>query len=91
MSESLNQHRQNELHRLLGSRIRTLRRARGWSLARVAGVAGLSKQVVSRIELGHGKLARIEAVASALGVPIAELFRDVTPPRRSSPRARRAA
>jgi transcriptional regulator with XRE-family HTH domain len=70
--------------RMIGRRVRLIRRSRGKSLVVVAGLAGMSKSELSRIELGERALDRrskIVALANALQVAPSELTRfDVPAP-----------
>jgi XRE family transcriptional regulator, regulator of sulfur utilization len=65
-----------QLSKLIGSRIRTLRGARGWSLSRLAVEAGVGKATLSEIEAGvrNPTLETMYALAGHLGVPLAELL-----------------
>ena len=56
-------------------RIRSLRKARGWSLDNLAGAAGISPSQLSRIESGHRRLNldQLTAIAGALGKSLDEL------------------
>lgn len=62
--------------RAFGDRVRTLRRARGWSQEALAAEAGLHRTYVSSVERGQRNIAldNIHALADALGVPAGELF-----------------
>ncbi|WP_375465213.1 helix-turn-helix domain-containing protein [uncultured Methylobacterium sp.] len=64
------------LERALGHQIRQMRRERDLSLSDLAGAAGLSLGMVSKIENGQisPSLSTINAVATALNVPITALF-----------------
>jgi transcriptional regulator with XRE-family HTH domain len=70
--------------RMIGRRVRQIRHARRKSLVVVAGLAGMSKSELSRIELGQRALDRrskIVALANALQVAPSELTRvDVPAP-----------
>jgi transcriptional regulator with XRE-family HTH domain len=70
--------------RMIGRRVRQIRHARRKSLVVVAGLAGMSKSELSRIELGQRALDRrskIVALANALQVAPSELTTvDVPPP-----------
>lgn len=60
----------------IGRRVRQIRRSRGKSLVVVAGLAGISKSQLSRIERGETALERrsdIVAIANALRVAPSEL------------------
>ncbi|NYH77179.1 transcriptional regulator with XRE-family HTH domain [Actinopolyspora biskrensis] len=60
----------------LGARVRMIRRRRGLGLEVVAGLAGISKSYLSRLESGHRQFDRrglIEDLASALGCSIADI------------------
>ena len=65
-----------QLNRTLASRLREERRRRRLSLRKLAEVSGLSPTTVHQIETGRGSpsLATLQALASALGVPLAALF-----------------
>ncbi|MFH8597515.1 helix-turn-helix domain-containing protein [Streptomyces rimosus] len=56
-------------------RIRSLRKARGWSLDNLAERAGISPSQLSRIETGHRRLSldQLTAIAAALGKSLDEL------------------
>jgi len=61
----------DENHRKqLGDRIRTARKARGWSQARLAEAAGISENTVLSIELGKRtpQGTKLRAVLDALGL-----------------------
>jgi transcriptional regulator with XRE-family HTH domain len=60
----------------IGRRVRRIRRTRGKSLRVVAGLAGMSKSKLSRIERGEtalGRRSEIVAIANALGIAPSEL------------------
>jgi transcriptional regulator with XRE-family HTH domain len=73
--------------RRFGRRIRELREAKGWSQEGFAEQCGLHRTYIGGIERGERNvsLVNIERIASALGVPIADLFAD---PRASAKRPR---
>jgi transcriptional regulator with XRE-family HTH domain len=56
-------------------RIRSLRKARGWSLDNLAERAGISPSQLSRIETGHRRLSldQLTAISAALGKSLDEL------------------
>lgn len=58
------------------TRVRELRKQRGWDQEELAHRAGVSQSSVSRIENGqqNATLGAIERVARALGVTVPELF-----------------
>ena len=60
-------------------RIRSLRKARGWSLDNLAGAAGISPSQLSRIETGHRRLNldQLTAIAGALGKSLDELVASI--------------
>jgi transcriptional regulator with XRE-family HTH domain len=62
----------------LGSRLRQLRSSRGLSQEAVARRAGIGRAHYSRIETGATSptVDRLWHIAAALGVPMAELFRE---------------
>src|ERR1022692_4623437 len=70
---------------LFGQRLRHLRRARGLTLAELGARVGRAPSVLSLLENGRRepKLSLIEALASALSVPSAELMRRQAPSRRA--------
>src|SRR5450432_3651070 len=70
---------------LFGQRLRHLRRARGLTLAELGARVGRASSVLSLLENGRRepKLSLIEALASALSVPSAELMRRQAPSRRA--------
>lgn len=61
----------------LAGRVRELRRAKGWTAREAAEKSGLSTRFYHLLEAGAANIsvARLGAVADALGVPIADLFR----------------
>ena len=65
-------------------KIRELREARGWSLARAATEAGMgNRQQWEKVEAGRvadPSISTVERIARALGVGIDELMTDDTPP-----------
>ncbi|HYE04763.1 MAG TPA: XRE family transcriptional regulator [Planctomycetota bacterium] len=65
--------------RPLGDKIRELRARRGWTLDRLASVAGLSKGLLSKIENFRAvpSLTVLAAIARALEVDLAALVEDV--------------
>ncbi len=73
--------------RRFGQRIRELREEKGWSQERFAEASGLHRTYIGGIERGERNvsLVNIERIASALGVPIADLF---AAPRASAKRPR---
>lgn len=64
------------LARALGSRIRELRKKRGWSQEYLATQAGVHRTYMWGIEHGvrNPSVRHLAQIAGALGVPIAELF-----------------
>jgi len=64
------------LEKALGARVRQLRRQQDLSVADLAGAAGLSTGMLSKIENGQisPSLTSISALAQALNVPISSLF-----------------
>lgn len=56
-------------------RIRSLRKARGWSLDNLAERAGISPSQLSRIETGHRRISldQLTAISAALGKSLDEL------------------
>ena len=70
----------------LGRRLRHARRARGVTLARLAGQVGTAASALSLIENGRRepKLSLLQSLADALDTPIDELMRPEPPSRRAS-------
>jgi XRE family transcriptional regulator, fatty acid utilization regulator len=70
---------------MFGQRLRHARRAKGLTLAQLGERVGRAPSVLSLIENGRRepKLSLIEALASALSVPTAELLRRQPPSRRA--------
>lgn len=62
-----------------GQKLRALRKERGLSQEALAEQSGLDRTYISGIERGRRNVAlrNIEALASALKISIAELFRDI--------------
>lgn len=67
-----------ELKKAFGMKVRSLRRANGWSQEELADRAGLHRTYISDIERGNRNptLTVMYEVASALGVDIAALFEE---------------
>ncbi|MFF3013631.1 helix-turn-helix domain-containing protein [Streptomyces sp. NPDC057939] len=57
------------------TRIRSLRKARGWSLDNLADRADISPSQLSRIETGHRRISldQLSAIAEALGISLDQL------------------
>lgn len=68
-----------ELERLVRTRIRGLRAARGWSLDDLAARCLLSPSTLSRIETGHRRIAldQLAPIARALGTTMDQLVESV--------------
>ncbi len=64
------------LERALGGQVRLLRRQHDLSVADLAGVAGISTGMLSKIENGQisPSLSTLHAISTALGVPLSSLF-----------------
>jgi len=77
-----------ELSAQLGHSLRAARAARQQSLGELAGLAGLSKSILSRIERGDGNpsIETLWRIAQALDVPLGSLLE-----RDQAPRVRRIA
>ena len=60
----------------LGGKVRALRHAAGLTLRDLARAAGVSQSLISQVERGLASpsMTTLRRVASALGVPVAELF-----------------
>jgi transcriptional regulator with XRE-family HTH domain len=65
----------------LAERLRTLRRARGWSLEQLAGACGVSRSMLSEIERSKANptVGVALAIARALGVSLSELVGPAEP------------
>lgn len=62
---------------MIGTRIRELRRKRGWSQERLGAMIGFSQSKISKIEKGDwDSLSDLRLIARALVVPIEELVRE---------------
>ena len=62
---------------LIGDKIRTLRRKRGWNQEQLGAMVGFSQSKISKIECGDGdSLSDLRLIAKALDVPIEELISD---------------
>lgn len=63
--------------RAIGVRIRETRRARKLSQEKLAELAGMDRQAVNRIEMGHqaALIDNLIRIAHALDVPLADLVR----------------
>lgn len=75
--------------------LRSLRTDRGLSQERLAADAGVDRAWVSELERGQGNTSidLLDRIAAALGVPIADLFREPEPgaePPQPLPGGRRA-
>jgi transcriptional regulator with XRE-family HTH domain len=77
----------------LGDRIKTLRTIKGLTQEALAFQSGLHPTYISSVERGQRNIAVLatEAIASALNVPIRELFPDAPPSDMSSIEALRIA
>ena len=66
------------LERALGMRVRNLRRNLDLAVSDLASAAGISTGMLSKIENGQisPSLSTVQAIAAALGLPIATLFTD---------------
>ncbi|MEM1343629.1 MAG: XRE family transcriptional regulator [Pseudomonadota bacterium] len=64
------------LESMIGSQIRTLRQTLGMTIADLAGAAGLSSGMLSKVENGQTSpsLTTLQSLASALNMPLASLF-----------------
>lgn len=66
----------DDLSRQVGANVRRIRRSQGMSLDVLAGMSGLSKSFLSRVERGQRHLdrrAHLSAVAQALSCGISDL------------------
>ena len=66
------------IQRLLGINIRRVREAMGWSQDKLSEESGLHRTYISGIERGvrNPTIAIVQQVALALGIPVADLFKD---------------
>ena len=66
---------------LLGARIRTLRKTRGWSQDQLAEASSINQKYVSEIERGrvNGSLVIYDAIAKGLGLTLSELTEGLQP------------
>ena len=63
--------------RLIGDRIRALRRQRGWSQEQLGERVGFSQSKISKIENGDwDSLSDLKLLATALGVNIEDLVKE---------------
>ncbi|AVX31841.1 helix-turn-helix protein [Carboxydocella thermautotrophica] len=63
----------------LATKLRRLRKGRGWSQKQLADIAQIPQSTISEIESGkriNPGVKTIEAIASALGVSVTELIED---------------
>lgn len=58
-------------------RLKQLREAKGWSQAKLAEAAGVSREYIARLETGKHDppLSRVEKLANVLKVPIGRLLK----------------
>jgi transcriptional regulator with XRE-family HTH domain len=77
----------DDLARLVGERLRAVRKERGLSVGALAAAAGIGKGSLSEIENGarNPTLGTLYALAGALGVPLATLLAARTGTRIASP------
>jgi len=73
----------------LGERIRTLRKARNWTLEKAAQEVGLARSTLSKIENGQMSptFEAVRKLASGMGISVPQLF---TPPKSGKMLARRS-
>lgn len=67
---------ERSLERALGNQIRTIRKRQDLSVAELAGAAGISNGMLSKIENGgiSASLSTLQAISTALQVPLSSLF-----------------
>lgn len=65
-----------ELQRIVGANIRNHRRAKRWTLERLASETGYSREIIGKIERGVSAplFETVENIAKALKVPASSLF-----------------
>jgi transcriptional regulator with XRE-family HTH domain len=58
-------------------RLKQLREAKGWSQAKLADLAGVTREYIARLETGKHDppLSRVEKLATVLKVPIGRLLK----------------
>ena len=58
-------------------RLKQLREAKGWSQARLADAAGVTREYIARLETRKHDppLSRVQKLATVLGVPIGRLLK----------------
>lgn len=62
---------------MIGTRIRELRRKRGWSQEQLGAMVGFSQSKISKIENGDwDSLSDLKLIARALGVKLKDLIDD---------------
>ena len=68
-----------DLLKLVGARIRALRKDKGWSQERLAELAELNASYVGKIERGEKNVTfkSLEKVSASLGITIEELFQNI--------------
>ena len=65
---------------MIGDKIRTLRRKRGWSQEQLGEIVGFSQSKISKIENGDwDSLSDLRLIAKVLEVPIEELVKEDGP------------
>jgi len=64
------------IRKLLGERIRELRKAKGYTQEQLAELVGVEPRHISRVEGGYSSpsIDRLAKVSEVLGVPIKDLF-----------------
>lgn len=69
---------ENRLQRHFGERVRELRKKKGLSQENLALISGLDRTYIGGVERGERNisLVNIHVIASALGVPVRELFNE---------------
>lgn len=77
----------NALVRDFGVTVRRLRESQGWSQEQLAEHAGLNRSYVGEIERGTVivSIVTVEKLARALGMTVADLLSDTSPPDAASP------
>jgi transcriptional regulator with XRE-family HTH domain len=72
----------DNLESRVGEQLQAVRRRRGWSLRELAEASGLSLTTVHQIETGRTSpgLGTLQALATALGIPVGALFDGHGPP-----------
>jgi transcriptional regulator with XRE-family HTH domain len=66
----------NDIRARFGTKVRKLRKQRGWTQAEMADILGLDRSYLAEIEEGKRNvcLMNLEVIANGFGVTLAKLF-----------------